>query len=275
MDPEYVERHYSAANVEQSILEALRAMGKDIDALRPADLAPVDEFHIRGREATEELAALAGVQPHWRVLDVGSGLGGSARYLAETSGCHVTGIDLTAEYCRVATRLSERVGLAGQTEFRQGSALDMPFEDASFDLVWTEHAQMNIADKARLYSEIARVLRPGGTFVFHDVFQGDDGEPHFPVPWASSPSTSVLMAVDRVRSCLEAVGLAVEHWDDRSQLSRDWFRATAERMEKEKRSPLGLHLLMGEDAGTKLANVVRNLEEGRIVVYRARLRKPG
>ncbi len=275
MNPESVENHYRAANLEQSILEALRATGKDIDALRLADLAPVDEFHIRGREATEELAELADVPPHWLVLDVGSGIGGSARYLAETSGCHVTGIDLTAEYCRAATRLSELVGLADRTEFRQGSALDMPFENASFDLVWTEHAQMNIADKARLYSEIARVLRPGGAFIFHDIFQGDHGEPHFPVPWANAPSISALMAVDQVRSCLEAVGLVVERWDDRSQLSLEWFRATTERLEKEERSPLGLHLLMGEDAGTKLANMVRNLEEDRIVVYRARLRKPG
>ena len=134
---------------------------------------------------------------------------------------------------------------------------------------------MNIADKARLYSEIARVLRPGGAFVFHDIFQGDHGEPHFPVPWANAPSISALMAVDQVRSCLEAVGLVVERWDDRSQLSLEWFRATTERLEKEERSPLGLHLLMGEDAGTKLANMVRNLEEDRIVVYRARIRKPG
>ena len=142
-----VAAHYAVANLENLILEGLDAAGKDLDALTVDDLAPVDEFHIRGREATKELARWVDLQAGQRVLDVGCGLGGTARYLADAFQCTVVGLDLTEEYCRVAERLSARVGLAERTSFKQGSALDIPFPDREFDVVWTEHAQMNIADK--------------------------------------------------------------------------------------------------------------------------------
>lgn len=157
-----VERYWTVTNLGDTILTTLQRMGKDIAALTPADLAPIDEFHIRGREATQELATYAGVHPEWAVLDVGSGLGGSARFLAGAYGCHVTGLDVTQAYCEVATMLSQRLGLSSRTVFQQGSAVALPFADATCDLVWTEHAQMNIADKAQLYGEMARVLKPGG-----------------------------------------------------------------------------------------------------------------
>ncbi len=269
-----VARHYARADLFEAILAALERSGKDIHALTPADLAPVDEFHVRGREASEELARLCGVRRGKTVLDVGCGLGGSARYLAAEFGCQVTGIDLTGDYCRVGTLLNERLGLDGLVTLRQGSALDMPFPDASFDVAWTEHAQMNIADKARLYGEIARVLKPGGRLAFHDILAGTSGPPHFPVPWAEDPSISHLIAPAALRRLLDAQGLAIVHWDEVSERARAWYQRALERIQKHGQPPLGFHLLMGQTARAKLENALRNTAEGRIAFVQAVLEKP-
>ncbi|WP_232096937.1 class I SAM-dependent methyltransferase [Comamonas thiooxydans] len=159
---ETVQAHYTRPDIGSAILTALEKAGKDIALLRPEDLAPVDEFHIRGRTATLELAQVAGVDSTKRILDVGSGIGGTSRCLAREFGCHVTGIDLTEEYCRTATMLSDRIGLSKLVDYRQGDATNLPFPDASFDIVWSEHAAMNIPDKSALYREMHRVLKPGG-----------------------------------------------------------------------------------------------------------------
>ena len=261
--------HYGVGDLGTRILEALRAAGKDIEHLAPGDLAPLDAFHIRGRDASRELAALARLDAKHRVLDVGSGIGGSARYLAAEYGCHVTGIDLTEEYCSVATLLSERCGLAARTSFRAASALELPYADASFDVAWTEHVQMNIADKARFYGEIRRVLVAGGKLLFHDVFRGAAGEPHFPVPWAGDASISHLEAPAEVARLLQSLGLRQRHWEDVSAKSLAWFRTLLERFATRRPPPLGLHLLMGADATHKFENLVRNLDEARIVVVQA------
>lgn len=261
--------HYGVGDLGTRILEALRAAGKDIEHLAPGDLAPLDAFHIRGRDASRELAALAQLEATHRVLDVGSGIGGSARYLAAEYGCHVTGIDLTEEYCGVATLLSERCGLAARTAFRAASALELPYADASFDVAWTEHVQMNVADKARFYGEIRRVLVPGGKLLFHDVFRGSAGEPYFPVPWAGDASISHLEAPEEVARLLQSLGLRRRHWEDVTAKSLAWFRALLERFATRGRPPLGLHLLMGADASHKFENLVRNLDEARIVVVQA------
>ncbi|TAK41741.1 MAG: methyltransferase domain-containing protein [Betaproteobacteria bacterium] len=261
--------HYGVGDLGTRILEALRAAGKDIEHLAPGDLAPLDAFHIRGRDASRELAVLAQLDATHRVLDIGSGIGGSARYLAAEYGCHVTGIDLTEEYCRVATLLSERCGLAARTAFRAASALELPYPDASFDLAWTEHVQMNVADKARFYGEIRRVLVPGGKLLFHDVFRGPAGEPYFPVPWAGDASISHLEAPEEVARLLQSLGLRRRHWEDVTAKSLAWFRALLERFATRGRPPLGLHLLMGADASQKFENLVRNLDEARIVVVQA------
>lgn len=268
-----VEAHYTVEDLEQAIVSALTALGKDMSALAPDDLAPVDEFHIRGRESTAELAALVEPSPEIEILDVGSGLGGTARYLAARYRCRVIGIDLTDAYCALARRISAWVGLSERTEFRQGDALRLPFEDGSFALAWTEHAQMNIPDKQTFYSEIHRVLRPGGRLAFHDIFAGDGGDVHFPVPWASRPALSALARVDEVRSVLASTGFAELAWQDRTAAALDWFRAALERIRAAGPPPLGIHLLMGEDSRAKLENMVRNLEERRIVVAMAVLRR--
>jgi ubiquinone/menaquinone biosynthesis C-methylase UbiE len=266
---QHVESHYGRGEILNSILSALRKMGKDTAQLVPADLAPVDEFHIRGREATLELASRAQFKPGLRVLDVGCGLGGSVRYLASEHQCQTTGIDLTKEYVDVANTLADLVGLKHRVECRQCSALDMPFDDATFDIVWTEHVQMNIADKRAFYAEIARVLAPRGRLLFHDIFQGDGGSLHYPVPWAEDSSISFLATPDAVRGILEELGFSIRDWEDKSQASLDWFVAVIEKLKLAGPPPLGLHLLMGSTAKAKFENNIRNLQERRFVVYQA------
>jgi sarcosine/dimethylglycine N-methyltransferase len=264
-----VERHYGRGRLLDSILAALRETGKDLARLKPEDLAPIDEFHIRGREATLELARLASLEPGSRALDVGCGLGGSARYLASEHGCRVTGIDLTREYVDIASALAGMVGLGDKVDFRQASALQLPFDDGSFDVVWTQHVQMNIEDKTTLYREIARVARPGGAFLFHDIFGGDGRSLHYPVPWAEEPSISFLTAPGEARRILEEVGFIVRAWVDATQPSLEWILAAMERIKASGPLPLGTHLLMGDTAKAKFENIIRNLREGRLVVYQA------
>ncbi len=263
-----IESHYGRGEVLASILNGLRAMGKDVARLSAADLAAVDEFHIRGREATVELATRASLKAGQRVLDVGSGLGGSARYLAAEHRCRATGIDLTQEYVDTANALARMVDLDALVEYRRASALEIPEAAGSFDVVWTEHVQMNIADKRRFYGEIARVLAPGGRLVFHDIFRGH-GELHYPVPWADMSSISFLATPDEVREILQTVGFRILDWEDTSRRSLEWFEAAVERMKASGPPPLGIHLLMGETARAKFDNIVRNLREGRMVVAQA------
>jgi ubiquinone/menaquinone biosynthesis C-methylase UbiE len=213
-----------------------------------------------------ELADLADLRPGCRVLDVGCGLGGAVRYLADERRSQATGLDATREYVKTAKVLTGIVGLSAKVEFIQGSALRIPFANDSFDVVWTEHAQMNIADKPMLYFEIARVLKPGGRFVFHDIFQGEGGEPHYPLPWADEPSISFMTTVESLKTSLQKANLTILSWEDKSQRSLDWFTAVTEKIKKSGRSPLGLHLLMGGNAKVKSLNQIRNLQERRIAV---------
>jgi ubiquinone/menaquinone biosynthesis C-methylase UbiE len=262
--------HYTVTGLGERILTALKTAGKDLDALTVDDLAPVDEFHIRGRAATEELAVLAKIGSGDRLLDVGCGLGGTSRYLAAGTGCRVVGLDLTEEYCRVAELLSERVGLGEQTVFRQGNALALPFDDGDFDVAWTEHVQMNIQDKATFYGEMARVLKPGGRLVFHDILAGEEGgDLHLPVPWAADSSINHLISVPDLRSLLRGLDFVETTWEDKSEASRRFFDEVLLRVQTEGWVPVGLHLLMGENSAAKFANVRRNLEEGRLRVVQA------
>lgn len=269
-----VAAHYSHQDLEAALLDALVASGKDPDRLTAEDLAPIDEFHVRGRKATHELASRLQLDGSLRVLDVGSGLGGPSRYLAQAFGCRVTGLDLTHAYCRAAAMLARRLGLAGRVDYLNGDALALPFAEGSFDVVWTQHALMNIPDKAGLCRELWRVLKPGGVLAGYDVFAGTGGPVHFPVPWAREPSISFLVTPGQMRATCEAAGFEVLHWCDTTEVGRSWFRHMGAKIRQEGPPPLGLHLVLGPDFRAMALNQVRNLEEDRIALVESVLRRP-
>lgn len=247
-----------------AISSALDASGVDRAALRPADLAPVDEFHIRGRAATLEIIEALDVTANSRVLDLGSGLGGPARTVAEETGCTVTGVDLTSEFCEVATALSQWTGMSDRTSFHVGDATATGFPDGAFDAALTVHVAMNIADKPALYAEAFRVLRPGGRFVIYDVLQGEGGPVRFPVPWAADPSTSFLASPERMRELLPAAGFEVVSEVDSSDESLAWFQQMRARIERDGPPPVTFATFLGDAFGQMVANQVANLAERRI-----------
>ncbi len=261
-----IDKHYGFGGIMEKIEAGLKAAGKDVNSLTVDDLAPIDQFHTRGRDSTLEVVGLAKLKPSDLVLDVGCGLGGTARFLAEQYSCSVAGIDLTEEYISVGKRLTELVDLSNRVELRQGSALEIPYEDEWFDVVWTEHVQMNIADKNRFYSEIARVLKPGGPLLFHDIFRGSGDSPFYPAPWAEDDSISALVTEPEARSVMAQVGLEIDQWIGKVQESIEFFSEVSARIEADGPPPIGIHLLMGDNARDKLQNYVRNLSEDRVSV---------
>lgn len=266
--------HYTIDQHLEQLLESLASSGKDINHLAIDDLAALDAFHLRGRAATEELAHFAELEPGQTLLDVGSGIGGTCRYLAATFGCQATGIDLTPEFCRIAEDLTRRTGLADRVVFQCGSALELPFEDASFDVVWTEHVQMNIADKQTFYREVFRVLKPQGQFAFHDILAGSAGDLAFPVPWASDPSISHLIEVGELWMLLTEMGFDISTWEDMTEPARAFVAEVLEKMDPNSPPPVHARLPM-ENAGAKLANVLDGLTNDRIRAVQAVCRKMG
>ncbi len=269
-----IESHYANQDLEASILAALIEADIDPDQLKPEDLAPIDEFHVRGRKATLELARQVHLDDSMQVLDVGSGLGGASRCLALEFGCQVTGLDLTKEYCQVATMLAKRLGLDSLVCYQHGNALEMPFADDTFDLLWTQHAAMNIADKDSLYREMWRVLKPGGTLALYDILAGSGGSVHFPVPWAREPSISYLQTPRQLRETLKAADFEILSWQDTTETGRAWFRRLGEKMRNQPPSPLGLQLLLGPEFRQMAQNQVKNLEENRITLIEAIVQRP-
>lgn len=260
-----VETHYGGpSDLVGQIQEGLRAAGKDLQQLTTAELAAVDEFHIRGRKATLELAEGMNLTQDSRVLDIGSGLGGPARTLAQTYGCHVTGIDLKENFCQAATVLSQWVGLADKVTFKQGDATDLKFGDNSFDAAMTIHVTMNIPAKDAVYAHAKRVLRPGGVFAVYDVLQGEGGEVFFPVPWAREPSISHLANPFEMRALLTGAGFEILDEVDSTDESLTWFKAMATRMAQAGPPPITFQVFLGADFPQMARNQVRNLTDKRI-----------
>lgn len=271
-----VETHYSHGALIETIDAALVASGIDRDAVTAADLAPVDEFHIGGRAATVDLAGQLALAPSDRVLDIGSGLGGAARFFADEVGCAVTGIDLTAEYVATARALSERFGLGERNTFEHASALAMPFGDASFDAAYMLHVGMNIEAKNELFAEIARILVPGGRLGIYDVMRTGDGEIVYPVPWAETADTSFLASPGDYRAALASAGLDPREEQNRRDWALGFFRTLrANAAGADGPPPLGIHILMGESAGKKVANMLQCVTDGIIAPVRIIARKPG
>ena len=268
-----VEEHYTSTDLGTAILAALKAAGKDIEHLSPDDLAPVDEFHGGERAATVRLATMLGLTGKERVLDVGSGIGGPSRYLAAQLGCRVSGVDLTAEFVRVAQMLTRRLGLDSLVDYRQANALELPFPDMSFDIVWSQNAAMNIRDRDRLYREMRRVLKPGGRLGLQEVAQGPGGEPHYPVPWATERSISFLLAPEEARRKLEAAGFRVVQWQDTTDASLASAQARSRSAAANEPPPLGTHLILGSNWQAMARNSTRNLEERRVALFNAVLER--
>lgn len=199
-----------------------------------------------------------------RVLDIGSGLGGPARTLAETYGCAVTGIDLTPAFCDAAVALSRWLGLEDRVAFRQGDATAMPFGDAEFDAAMTIHVAMNIPAKDRVYAEARRILKPGGAFAVYDVLQGEGGDVQFPVPWARRPEISHLATPDQMRALLTEAGFIILSETDSTEESESWFQSMATRMQKEGAPAVTLGTFLGNDYPEMVRKQVRNLAERRI-----------
>lgn len=260
-----VESHYSAGGSLVSVIgDRLRKAGKLPGTLTAADLATIDEFHIRGRQATLELAASLNVNAQSRVLDIGSGLGGPARTVAENYDCHVTGVDLTEAFCEAAAALSDWVGLADRVSFRQGDATALPFADSAFDAAMTIHVAMNIDRKDRMYAEARRVLRPGGRFAVYDILQGEGGEVLYPVPWAREPSISHLVTPDDMESLLRNAGFEIVESQDTTEEGQRWFEAMAARLAGGDVPAVTFQAFLGEDFPQMARNQVANLRDRRI-----------
>lgn len=260
-----VANHYAGGGAIADVIAArLRAAGRDIGALKAADLGTVDEFHIRGRPATLELARALNLTPESHVLDIGSGLGGPARTVVETYGCRVTGIDLTQAFCDAASILSDWVGLGDRVSFRHGDATELPFADGEFDAAMTIHASMNIARKDRVYAEARRVLRPGARFAVYDVLQGEGGDVSFPVPWAGEPSISHLATPDEMQVLLKDAGFKIVDVQDSTEEGQRWFEAKAALMARGDAPAVTFQTFLGDNYPEMTRNQVANLRERRI-----------
>lgn len=268
-----VGRHYTRGGLGERILDALAAAGKNVKALDESDLAAVDQFHIGGRRATLELAKLAGIQPGARVLDAGGGLGGPARTLARELRCQVTVVEVTREFVEVGAMLSERMDLSGKVHHRYGDAAEIAFDDGQFDVAWTQHSTMNVADKHRLYEQFQRVLRTHGRLAMHEVTAGPGGEVRFPVPWADGPDGSFLLPGADLRELITRHGFRELIWQDVTQQSLDWYkkRAAPASLPENSLPSIGMHMLVSAEASL---NVVRNLEEGRSEIIQAVFERP-
>ncbi|MBF8270736.1 MAG: Methyltransferase type 11 [Gammaproteobacteria bacterium] len=260
-----LEAHYAARDIEARILAALRAAGLNPEQrLSPEDLGALDHFHTGGLRASHELLELAWIRAEDRVLDIGAGLAGPARTLAASIGCRVDCIEMSPDYCAGAVLLNRLTGLDDRIVVHQGSALDLSFPDATFDVVWMQNVGMNIADKHTLYAEVHRVLKPEGRFAFQEMTAGKAGTPYFPLPWASDPADNFLVSMEEMRSLLSESGFIADLFEDTSDvhLSRTAANATPA-------APglLGLAVFV-DNLVQKAGNARRSLEEGQVRLVR-------
>jgi SAM-dependent methyltransferase len=263
-----LETQYATGVARQNIERALTNAGLDLARLEPAHLAPLEDFHTMGRIATHQLLDLLDISGREHVLDAGCGLGGTARFVADRYECRVSAVDLTDEYCETARWLNGLVGLDGRISVRRADVTDLPFADATFDVVVSQHVQMNVFDKGRLYAEAGRVLVDGGRLALWDIASGGKGELDFPLPWADHPGQSHLVTPDQLRATVEAAGFAVEHWADLSAQAATVMQTFLTLPT----NPLGLHAFVA-DFATKATNLAAALADGRLHAIQAVARR--
>ena len=253
-----LEAHYSARDIEERILAAIRAAGLDPEQrLSPEELGALDHFHTGGIRASRELIELAQIRAEDRVLDIGAGLAGCARLLASAPGCRVDCIEMSPDFCAGAELLNRLTGLEERIEVHKGSALDLPFPDDTFDVVWMQNVGMNIADKRQLYEEICRVLKPGGRYAFQEMAAGETATSYFPLPWATDPADSCLISIEAFRSILEENGFIAELFEDTSEAHLNSSTVNSAP------SPLTLGVYV-DNLAQKAGNARRSLEEGQV-----------
>ena len=269
-----VQGHYTQGTLLERIFGHLEESGIDTGQLTQEDLYPFDQLHGRGVAATRDHVEFAKITPSMHVLDLGCGIGGSSRYLASHCDCRVTGIDLTQEFVDVARELTTLCGLTDRIDFRRADALNLPFEDASFDHVWSYNVTMNIEDKIGLATEIARVLKPQGRFSCAEIGQGPAGEPSYPLPWASNSSSSFLATPDDMRSALETGGLRVIKQIDLTETNLAFQKEVRERTERGELPLQVNHVVMGDDFPQRAQNAGKMVSEGRLVEHMIMAEKP-
>ena len=262
---EAINDQYGKSNLGAQILATLQSKGIDTAKKIQDVLAPIEELHLRGRRATIELAQEANLNENMKVLDIGCGIGGSARTLISNFGCEVTGIDLCEEFCRAANLINERIGYISNIEILQGDALDMPFKNSSFDAIFIQHVLMNIKDKERVISEIYRLLRPKGRLALNTICEGSVNPVHFPVIWANNPSISYLLPPNDLRQLFGKCGFKEISWRDDTKKVLEEIQTMRSKRPSNKPRPISLDLII-PDTRIKWKNIVRNLKEGRIMV---------
>lgn len=257
---------YTRENIYETIVQRLHEQGVEKNKITREHISSVDEFHIKGAEVSLEMAKEAELSKELKVLDVGCGIGGPARMIADVFGCSVTGVDLTNEFIRTASLLSQLVGLSGKTEFMTADATELPFEDNIFDVVWTQHAQMNIEEKEKLYSEIHRVLKREGRFIYYDIFSSEKEDLKFPLPWADDSSISFLIELNDFGRLMKETGFKELLRKERTSESIDFFETVFENNKKEGSPKIGLNIFMTEQSSFKLSNLLNNLSENKLKV---------
>lgn len=270
-----VARHYGNPGIAERALAALRAANGADAAINPDALAPIDHFHGRGVVATEELARRLDPQPGEHILDIGSGIGGPARWIATRCRVRVTGVDLTPEFCEAARALNAACGLAERVTIIEGSALDLPVPDAAFDRAYSQNVIMNIADKPRFYREAFRALKPGGVLALSNVCAGPGGPPYFPVPWATTGATSFLATPEETLADLRAAGFDIVDFRDTSNAARPGQMRERERLEQGGMPVLGIHVILGDRIREMRLNSVKSQIDDRTRTIEALARKPG
>ena len=265
---EPVASHYSAGgSLADRIAEDMRRAGVEPGALCAADFEPIDEFHFRGRAATLDLLGQMNLSSGARVLDIGSGLGGVSRTIAESSDAHVTGVDLTREFCDAASTISNWVRLGDRTTFQQADATNLPFPDRHFDAAVTVHVAMNVPDKAAMYHEAHRVLKSGARFGIYDILQGEGGDVLYPAPWAADPSISHLATPDKMSALLRSAGFRILREEDSTRASHRWLEERTTRPKPPGALPVTTQLLFGATAGEMTKNQLLGLSERRMLTY--------
>jgi SAM-dependent methyltransferase len=264
-----INSHYGQTDMAESILEALKKAGKNLDNLTREDIAGFEEFHIGGREATQSLAEFVQIRNGSKVLDIGCGIGGPARTLATEYDCQVTGVDLTEEYIKTAQMLTKLFGMEKSVHFQQGDATNLEFDSPVFDYVWLQHVTMNIGNKNKLFTEAFRLLKPFGQLVFYEILMLNNEPLTYPVFWAETEELNYLINEDHYRASITKAGFVEVQWEDRTIFAIEWFEKMLAKMKEDGPPQLGLNVIAPKDTPLKAANVLKNLKDQKICVVRA------